>query len=289
MYNNKKEIDNSYNIKKMQDKLFFMLIEFHNVCCKHNIKYFMIGGTMLGAIRHKNFIPWDDDIDIGLPRREYEKLLSLPSSEWPSNIEINSPINIKDYPYAFSKMVDNSTTLVETLDIDIDYTQGIYIDIFPIDGVGNIKKDISRQQKKVDLIKRFICISNLSIKSRRNVLKKILIILIKIINKQKLQYILRNQLLKRKYECSNYVGNLLGAWGEKEVMPKEYFGEPRLYSFRDKLFFGPEKCEQYLTALYGDYMKLPSVEKQKSHHSFKSINLDLSYNKYLESIPVIHK
>lgn len=271
---------NDICIKDIQEKLFEMMNIFHNICSTHSINYYMVGGTMLGAIRHQGFIPWDDDMDLALPRKDYEKLLNLPKSVWPSYIQINSPINTSNHPYAYSKLNNTGTTLVE--DVGKGFVQGLNIDIFPLDGAGNSKKSAVKHQARIARLKMCLYITHFTNYKNKPLWKNPLIRVIRLVGSRHWQMLIKNGLLIFDFDSSCYVGNLVGLWGRKEIMPREYFGQPTLYRFGESEFYGPEKYDKYLSCLYGDYMKPPPIEKQKSHHKIKYLNLDLPFEKYLK-------
>ena len=130
------------SVKDVQKKLLEMMKWFHSYCEKNEIKYYMIGGTMLGAVRHQGFIPWDDDVDIGVPRNDYNKLLTISKGLKPENsryiIESYQDMN-DDYEYPFAKVYDTSTTLIENKRKQTK--RGIYIDVFPLDGIEGSTKE----------------------------------------------------------------------------------------------------------------------------------------------------
>ena len=265
------------NTRKLQLKLLELMKILHEVCTKNNINYYMLGGTMLGAIRHQGFIPWDDDMDIGIPRKDYEKLLALPQIEWPEHIHIKTAKNSQDLIFPYSKIMNKNTTLVEErLD---GILGGIYIDIFPLDGAGN-----SSFTEKMSYYK-FYWKQGLLYNNQDHGTKKSL-------PRRVVQWYARKQDVKKlfnsadkcmksiDYNKSKIIGNFAGAWGIKEFMPKEYLGTPTLYKFEDSVFYGAENSDAYLTSLYGDYMKLPPIEKRKSHHNFKYLDLSTPYLNY---------
>jgi lipopolysaccharide cholinephosphotransferase len=265
--------------RAIQLKLLELIKVLHEVCTKNDIKYFIVGGTMLGAIRHHGFIPWDDDMDIGLPRNDYEKLISLPKSEWPDFIHIKTPRNSEDLIFPYAKLMNKNTTLVESkLD---GIVGGVYVDIFPIDGVGN-----SDFQAKINYYKVYkelvLLYYNQYHGTQTSLLKRIVQLYARKQNLNKLYNSLDRCLKNIKYEKNQLVGNLVGAWGMKEVMPKDYFGKPTLYPFEDISLYGPEKADLYLKTLYGNYLQLPPLEKQKSHHKFEYINLNKPYKEYIK-------
>jgi len=251
----------------------------HEVCVKNNLRYYIIGGTMLGAIRHQGFIPWDDDMDVGLPREDYEKLLALPQSEWPDFVHIKSQKNSKDLIFPYAKIMNKNTTLIEDrLD---GIVEGIYIDVFPLDGAGNsytfAKMHYYRLFWKLGLL-----YNNQDHGKKRTLLRRIIQEYARKQDVRKLYDRVEKCLKSVKYDNSYFVGNLVGAWKLKEIMPKTYFGVPSLYKFEDTDLYGPENADSYLRSLYGDYMKLPPIEKQKSHHKFLYLDLETPYEHYMK-------
>ena len=123
----------NYDIKTLQARLVPMLECIDKVCREHHLRYYLWAGTMLGAVRHKGFIPWDDDMDICMPRPDYDLLLAHCHEWMPAPFEVVGPHNRSDYPYPFAKVEDSSTTVLERP--DFNFPEGIYVDIFPIDGI----------------------------------------------------------------------------------------------------------------------------------------------------------
>ena len=123
----------SYDIDTLHSHILQILLSVDRVCREHGIRYYCWAGTMLGAVRHHGFIPWDDDMDICMPRPDYDRFM-FHASEWlPEPLEALSIETSADFPGTFGKIVDSSTTLIERG--HSDYVAGIYIDVFPIDGI----------------------------------------------------------------------------------------------------------------------------------------------------------
>ena len=123
----------TYDIRPLQLRILKNLLAIDKVCKEHNLRYYIMAGTMLGAVRHKGFIPWDDDLDIGMPRADYD-LLMTNAKEWlPEPYEAVCAENDKEYPLPFAKIQDADTTLIERM--HLKYLGGVYIDVFPLDGV----------------------------------------------------------------------------------------------------------------------------------------------------------
>lgn len=259
-------------VRELQLKLLEIMKIFHNVCTKNNIKYYMLNGTMLGAVRHQGFIPWDDDMDIGMSREDYVKLLKLPESEWPRNIRIKTPNNSKDLIFPYSKIMDANTTLVENRLGGI--VEGIYIDIFPLDGAGN-NMISAKIRYAIYYWKQGLLYNNQDYGFKKTRVRRIIQSYARKKDLINLYSRVEKWMTKKDYNKSKIIGNYPGAWGIKEFMKKSIMGEPKLYKFEGYSFFGVEKYDEYLTSIYGNYRELPPKEKRKSHHNF--IHLDLNY------------
>ena len=257
-----------------------MLEWFDLYCEQHNICYYVAGGTLLGAIRHGGFIPWDDDIDIILPRADYEKLInSFDGGD--SKYELESPYSgNQDFLFSYSKLYDKTTTLTENTKPKC--TRGIYIDLFPLDGVGG--EEWIKNYKKVDSLNMLLMTRTCSIRKGRGFLKNLAVLFMRIVpgfilNNKKLSIKVDKTAAKNEYSSSTYVGNLMGAYRTKEIVAKEIIGNPARYKFETIYVNGPERYEEYLTNIYGDWRKIPPIEKQHGAHSYLYMNLNQSYKK----------
>lgn len=270
---------NNEELTPLQNKLLEMLKWFHDYCCSNQIRYYAAGGTLLGAIRHKGFIPWDDDIDLVLPRPDYEKLISLFNEPMNGYILETPYSGNKDYLYSFSKLYDTSTTLIENLRYKC--RRGVYIDIFPLDGLGN-DEFYMRNFSKIDRWNMFLMTRTCAIRKDRPTYKNAAIIISRlipsiIIDNKELAIKIDRLAAMHDYESSDYVANVMGNYREKEIVKKHIFGNPTLYTFENIEIFGAEHYDEYLTKIYGDWRKLPSKEKQVSHHDYVELDLDKAY------------
>lgn len=131
-------IDEQAKLNQLQLHLLEMMKAFHTICENNNFTYYILYGTLLGAVRHKGFIPWDDDIDVGMPREDYDKLMNLPIENFPSNLMLMTKwYGQEKGSFLYAKLVDIKTTLIES--VEERQIGGVFIDIFPIDGGGNFK------------------------------------------------------------------------------------------------------------------------------------------------------
>lgn len=265
--------------KQLKEKLLNMMKWFHGFCVENNLTYYALGGTMLGAARHNGFIPWDDDIDVGMPRSDYEKMCIIFNNN-PSDVYVleTPKLNDEGYCYPISKLYDTTTTLTEKKRKLVK--RGVFIDIFPLDGIGNTEEEARERykcvEKKYNLLLSKVC----GIRKGRELYKNIAAFSLGIcpfINVKKLILNLDNLCSKYDYDSHEWIGNLLGAWRFKEIMPKHILGSPTLYQFEDMEIYGAENYDAYLTYLYGDWRKLPPIEKRVTHHDFIFCDLNRSY------------
>ena len=259
-----------------------MLGWFHDYCHNNGLTYYIVGGTMLGAIRHGGFIPWDDDIDVALPRTDYDRLLSI-FKEKQDHYFLESPYTgNNDYYYSYAKLYDTDTTLTERTRRNC--RRGLYIDVFPLDGIGVNESDLETNFEKIDRLNMFLMTRTCALSKERSFYKNAAIVCSRMIP----QFIVDDHNLAIKvdktaasfgYEDSNYVANLMGSYRRKEVMAKRIFGQPKEYKFEDIIVDGVEHYEEFLTHIYGDWRKLPPEDKRKTTHDYIEIDLNKSYLK----------
>jgi len=255
-------------VKKIELKL---LLSFRELCEKNSLYYTLCGGTLLGAIRHKGFIPWDDDIDVLMPRPDYERLLNLDNidlSMMPETFElVNWKKGTHDYP--FLKLVDKTTH------IEIPYynnkfqAQNVWIDIFPIDGNPEDDKELDKLFKKAIFIRQLIRLKTANpytgtTKTKR-LLKPMLVAMVGLMNNRKLCRMLDDISKKYSFNESKQVGGVLWGYGPQERIEKISYLTPVQVEFEGYLFNAPSNYDEYLSQLYGDYMKLPPENERKTH------------------------
>ena len=270
-------MNNDVLSKKIHNRLLLMMKGLHHICVENNITYYIIGGTALGARRHRGFIPWDDDVDIGMPRPDYEKFAQLKQEKFPDFLELRWYKNTDYSPFQFIKLVDNRTTLIE--DQYRDYVEGLYIDIFPLDGVKPNSLIEKFRRRKIWTLHSMVRV-NCSTEKRNNPLKKLIASLIRKLDLKRLHNKLENTLKRISYNDCDLTANFLGAWGKREIMEKRLFGTPVLYPFEDTSFYGPEKIDEYLTNLYGNFMTLPPTEQQVFRHAYPLLDFNTSFREY---------
>lgn len=243
--------------------------ELHRICVSANIPYYMLGGTMLGAIRHKGFIPWDDDMDFGIPREYFSRFIQICREKLPANSKLIYHDNSDYAILGFAKITDTSTIITETFAPISRERIGVNIDIFPLDNANGRKGFFSFNAR----IRRTFKFQKLLFFETRNrsLLKKALgkcaQFVVRIPNK-KLLHIMEKMIEKNNFrEDLDMYANYFGAWGLKELISKKMFDKPVLYEFEDTFFYGVSEYDRYLKSLYGDYMVIPDEGKQHVHIS----------------------
>lgn len=271
-------------MNEIHEKIYTLLKKLDKICRENSIEYYMLGGTMLGAIRHKGFIPWDDDADIGMPRSSYEKFIEIIDQYKDGEIELCNYRNTNSCPFAFSRLQDTSTTLIEKDRKCAKFVGGVYIDIFPLDGAPNNKVLRKILFKRVIFYKTilFALFTENNKETKRNIIKKVIINFLKMhVNMNKLESKIDRIIRKYDYNKSQYSVNYLGRWKEKESIEKNVMLPATEYYFEGIKLYGANNYDKYLTSLYGkDYMTPPKDIEKIGHHEPYYINLNLSYKKY---------
>ena len=276
-------MENKDMLTPLQNNILEMFKWFDSVCRKHSLRYYMVGGTMLGAARHQGFIPWDDDIDVCMPREDYNTLPKFLRQEESERYLLETPSDGDEYfCYPYYKLYDTSTTLIENYHTPLK--RGTFIDVFPLDGLGDseevAKKTYLKRRRKYTLyIARMAAIRPERSKYKNAFIRIVRVIPQKILDNTKLRMNLDKPKSGCYFDNCKYVALLFGNWGVREVMPKAVFGEPVEYQFEDMKAFGVANYDEYLTRVYGNWMELPPVEKRVTHHDFLDFNLNEPYVK----------
>lgn len=261
-----------------------VLREFHGICRENGLRYFACGGTAIGAIRHGGIIPWDDDIDVSMPRPDYDRFLELCRHRDMGNYEVVEPYTTGSYSLPFAKMCSRKTTLIEKTDTPC--VIGVYIDIFPLDGTSSdveeaacMKRRYTRLQNKLEAI------------STRNTFAEHMALLLQphewgrfavktcgYFFRKRMRQMLLGKLdaIARRYSYET-ADNLIvysGSYGSREVISRVFCkGEDIELPFEDITIMMPSGYETYLTRIYGDYMQLPPEDKRVSHHFHAVVDL----------------
>lgn len=247
-------------LKKIQLEILDNVTQF---CEKRGLRYYLAYGTLLGAVRHKGYIPWDDDIDIHIPRPDYERFLAEYNQSSPL-YRVVSHKNDKRYRVAFAK-VHHPGTIVQEFHFKPDIF-GVYIDIFPLDGVASPK-----QAKSCGELRRYMHVKNSIFLKSMPFARKLRLAITKLI----LWPIPLSVLLKRieslatrhQFDSSENVCSLMSRAALREILPRTVFEKHIMQPFEGKEYRIPHDYDRYLKVNYGNYMQLPPEEKRISHHN----------------------
>lgn len=259
-------------LKEMQEIEKHLLKEIREVCEKLHLKYYLCGGTLLGAVRHKGFIPWDDDIDIYMMREDYEKLENyfISINGLYKNSRLLSMKLEDDYYYPMMKLVDTKTYMKELDTVDIK-NMGVYIDIFPLDGSPNNRVWRKIYMKRINLLKKTAYMAYYNkFETNTRLLKPIKYVwfkMSKLFGPIRIAKHMEKIVQKYSPYHSEYIGNVVS--GEVNALtPASLYKEEQLYDFEGEKYTGVKNYDTYLTTMYGDYMKLPPKEKRVTHHHY---------------------
>lgn len=271
--------------KELHGILLEMLVEFCRVCDENDLKYYLIGGSCLGAIRHNGFIPWDDDIDVGMPRLNFDKFNSLAQSQLKNGLFLQNFRTDPDYYYEFCKIRNSNTTYIESGLSNLNINHGLFIDVFPLDYVPDtvLRKVRFRIQRAMydNYIKEFYKGKSQNVSIQKKIISFLARIMIKDVTMAKEK---RDQLLQLiSAKPTPFIANYYGAWAKKEIVPAEFFGVGVQTKFEGLTVRVPNEYDDYLRHVYGDYMQLPPENKRVSHHDCKVIDLHIPYMSYTES------
>ena len=278
--------DNSYGIAPLQDKMLDILKHFISVCEQNGLRYCACGGTCIGALRHQGFIPWDDDLDVYMPRPDYEKLWELMKNSSDGNFKLCRTSKDKNYHHRVMQIVDLNTTFIHSRNKDEDIEHGVYIDIIPLDACPNIK--INQIFQKLNAI--IFSIYNIQCKPEYNggkltgVIKVITSLLLALVKSPEKRYKIwkkaEKRMTKYDWDTSDKCICITSTFHELTTpFPKAWFCA-RKAEFEDIVANIPSSAEEYCKELYGNYMQLPPIEDRHPRHNTVLIDLENSYTKY---------
>lgn len=261
------------SIEELKEIQLKILDAVHQFCLEHNIMYSLSCGTLLGAIRHKGYIPWDDDIDIYMLRKDYENFLRIFPEKYKGRYTVNSLTTNRSYALPFAKVEDTETILIEKGAIGTDI--GINIDIFPIDGIPKDENNRKKLLRRINLLKHLFSMKRMFNRRGRSIRKTIYLNGIKLLLLFISQRTLANKIDRLACsfslkECDNIFELVSGMQYSQGFFSKYSFMETIDWPFENRIFKIMCGYDDYLTACFHDYMQLPSVEKRVTHHVFKA-------------------
>lgn len=265
-------------LKKIQTIQLECLKHIAGICESEGIEYFLIGGSALGAVRHNGYIPWDDDIDIALPRKDYERFIKIVPNKLSTKYHLQSPYTERNCPYYYSKIRIDGTLFMEYCNRRLNIHQGVYIDIFPYD---NVPDDDSLNKKHFDkcqkLIRKFTLrqIPDVSCKPRgfvafaRAIIRKVAHYFCRCTSYSRLLNSLDQEFTRYNNEETKAMACLCFPKRKMEYIFRSDLYPLKKHVFEDTMFYIPNNNDTYLKTHYGDYMRLPSPNMRYGHKPYK--------------------
>ena len=264
-------------IKETQAISLEILHTIAEICESQQLRYALIYGTLIGAVRHHGYIPWDDDVDIMMPRPDYDKLLAYLKNHIQeyTHLEVFNREECKNYPYMITRISDNRYVI--DMANEKPYGMGVFIDIYPYDGLGKTKDEAVKYGLKGDRLSS-LCYQatreHFAIETTTSLFRKIaklpVYLYAKLRGKDCFQDKLEKLARDKDYDSSEYIGCVIWlSWGEKDIFPRKWFDETIMMPFGKYEFRVPKEYDKVLRHEYGDYMQLPPEKDRVGHHFFK--------------------
>ncbi len=263
------------NIQEIQKISLEICKTIADICEAQGFRYYLIYGTLIGAIRHHGFIPWDDDLDIMMPRPDYDRLLDYLSKNKQPHLTVFNHDTDSNYPYMITRVSDDRYLMIA--DNEEPVGMGAFIDIYPFDGLGNTLEEALEYGLKGDRLSS-LCYQatrkKFSIENTTSLFRKIIklpvYLISKLIGKDFFQNRIKSLQGKYEYDSSEYVGCFVWlSGGEKDIFKREWFDEYEMCDFDAYRFRIPKDYDSVLRHVYNDYMKLPPEEDRIGHHFYK--------------------
>ena len=276
-------MENFDYLPKLHNCQLIIAREIKRICDKHNIRYFIIAGTLLGAVRHGGFIPWDDDMDVGMLREDYEMFLKVAKTELGEEFFLQTPETDKNYGLPFAKILLNGTVLVEAT-AGSNAKKGIFVDVFPFDVAPENEADRENHNKKTYFYKRLLLAKlNYNVCAKNDYVKRAVYFVLKIMSAfyshDKLVKKLESEITRYNNSKTEDIVNIGGAYGyKKETIKADWVRDTVEIPFEDMTISAPVDYIKYLETFYGDYMTPPPEDKRYNRHSVT----ELDFGKYAD-------
>ena len=264
-----KEGEHLLDLQEIHARELKMLKLFDKLCREKGLRYYMAGGTLLGAVRHGGFIPWDDDIDLLMPRPDYDRLQEIVRTQpLMPEYEFHSP-ELSNLYDPFCKIFDLSTRVDKDFQKD-PFDRYLWIDIFPMDGLPESMREVEKIYQKVHKLRKLLKFMKAKEGTGSSPIRAVIKPILKpfallIFGKKRTVNKIEHIAKKYSFEESHYVGGVVFGYGPQERMEREKYVEQVPMMFEDCLSFAPGSYDYDLKSLFGDYMQLRPEEKRKVH------------------------
>lgn len=264
-------------IRQVQQRQLEMVCKLHRICEENHLCYIMLGGTLLGAVRHKGFIPWDDDLDIGLPRQDYDKLLELLQEKPIEGCFLQCHETEKHYIQPFAKLRLDGTAYLETYTQHIDMHQGVFVDIFPLDKIDAPGSFGTESRRLIAKAITFAIWRKEKFVLRRKGVKRVEKVVSHVLGVLPKKWLVagQNMLVRREKRSWHYRGSMFSSnYSSSKVYFKDSdFDDRILMDFENTKLYGPREYDRVLGTMFKNYMQLPPENKRNSGHDVVEVRL----------------
>ncbi|MGD0167867.1 MAG: LicD family protein [Gaiellaceae bacterium] len=256
-------------LRRLQLAELEILKEFQRICSEYSLRYYLLGGSALGAVRHRGFIPWDDDIDVGLPRPDFEKFGELCETELDPRYFWQTTATDRLFYNIFGKVRANNTEMLEQGSAHLPIHHGIYIDVFPLDGVprGCIARMFHKKLLRAWLLTSKKVLTRIDAPPLPFTWR-----VASLLPRRPFDVICPKMVRHYRYDDADIVVNAAGSWGyDKESVPRTWLEDGAELPFEDIRSICPAKWHEYLSQLYDDYMRYPPEDNRYNRHCVMKI------------------
>lgn len=272
-------------LNKLHKEILDIMDEIDRICKENHLKYYLIGGTLLGAIRHGGFIPWDDDLDIVMPRGDYEQFIQLAPQFLKEQFDLQWITSNRKYWLQFAKVCKKQTLFGESDYYTKNRAFGIFVDIFPIDETKGVNVSVKIRKWIVQKCKAMMIIK--VIKGDKNPIKRMVLNIFSVVSINHVMTLAMKGICRK----GDYYTNFGSQYNiKKQTIRKEFFGPGKRIVFEDREYLAPVDPQAVLTSIFGrNYMQLPPPEKRRTHYPVKVIFSDgeaIDFERQTEKIKV---
>jgi lipopolysaccharide cholinephosphotransferase len=260
----------NHDLRDLQLVELSILREFVRVCEAHELRYYLAYGTLLGAVRHRGFIPWDDDIDVTMPRDDYNRFAKICASDLRPGFEWQSYATEEHYPHWFGKVIKTDTVFRQELTERLSFRQSVYIDVFPLDGLADRPWEALGQR-----VLFRICRLRLGVDVKRTPVKHLLVQVVRVLPRRSAISLIEAMSRRFPIGTSRRWICVGGPYGHRrQSVQSRWFGMGAVQAFHDLRVVGPAAWDEYLTHLYGDYMVPPPPLLRMTDHLVTELQLE---------------